>query len=151
MLFLVQNRLLRAPDDVNETPLNYMCFVWRGMIKKWKNDIIGKLKKSKAYRGNRNIAQLILNFDIVWRWIVNSTFRPFYPPGKNPGIQRTGGCVGPRGSQQVSGQERDFYCPYWVSMCINQYRRKLWHQLLAERNSLDHRRIFVHSTNPDTI
>ena len=40
------------------------------------------------------------------------------PPGKNPGIQRMGGCVGSRGSQHVSGEEKDFYCPYWVSMCI---------------------------------
>jgi len=51
VLFLVQNRLLRAPDDVNETPLNYMCFVWRGMIKKWKRDITGKLKKKAKHIG----------------------------------------------------------------------------------------------------
>jgi hypothetical protein len=55
VLFLVKNRLLRAPDDVNETSLNYMRFIWRGMRKKWKRDIIGRLKKNAKSIGEVEI------------------------------------------------------------------------------------------------
>jgi len=33
----------------------------------------------KAYRGNRGIDTFILNFDIIWRWMVSFRLRPFYP------------------------------------------------------------------------
>jgi hypothetical protein len=71
------------------------------------------------------------------------------PAGKNPGIQRMGGCVVPRGSQHVSGEERDFYCPYWVSMCINIGESSEINYWPTE-TALTIERIFVHGTNPDT-
>ena len=108
-----------------------------------------KIKKNcKEYRGSRNIAQFILNFDTVWRWIVNSTFRPFYPQERTPASKEWEVPWAPEAVSMFQEKtererERDSYCPYWLSTCTNQYRRKLWNQLLADRNSLDHRRIFV--------
>jgi hypothetical protein len=79
VLFWGQNRLFGAPDNENEIPLNKMYLSWQGLRNKWKRDIIGKIKKNAKRIREQNIAQLILNFDTVWRCIVNFTFRPFYP------------------------------------------------------------------------
>jgi hypothetical protein len=38
----------------------------------------------KTYRGNRGRAPLILNLGTSWRWVVNITPQPLYPPERDP-------------------------------------------------------------------
>jgi len=60
----------------------------------------------KVYRGNRDIAPLILNVDARWTSMVKITPRPPYPLAKEPGTHWIGRWVGTRAGVSVLGKTK---------------------------------------------
>jgi hypothetical protein len=60
---------------------------------------------TRALRGSRGIALLILDLDARRGWVVSTTARPFYPRERPP-THCTGGWVGPRAGLDVCEKSR---------------------------------------------
>jgi len=68
----------------------------------------------KACRGTSSIAPLILTLGIRWRWVVNFSIQPPYPPEKTPDAHWIGGWVGPQTPSEGSEEAKKFVSPVGI-------------------------------------
>ena len=64
-----------------------------------------------AYRGKRSTAPLILNLGTRWKYVVNFTIQPLYPPGISHRSHWMGGWVGLTAGLSDLEKKRKISCP----------------------------------------
>lgn len=64
---------------------------------------------TKTHWGIRWIDPLNLNLDTIWRWMVNFTHRPHYPPGNKPRYPLNKRLDGPNSRSAISRGERHLF------------------------------------------
>jgi hypothetical protein len=108
----------RTSDHPARSPALYhwsipapLCPYW-GKVRKWNCvPVLYQVPRHKNLRGIGGIAPHIINFGIIWRWVVSSTPWPLYPRRKDSRcalVTRLGG----EGRHQSRQERRFFYGPY---------------------------------------